>query len=127
MHTHCNGLTSAYLKSAVWFCVIAVWLLSSGFAHSLRLSCSMSTEKLIRAARSMQTAVLLFTCHDGLTSFSWDRGEAFKINPIILYYSSFCQKKQQQQQLKTIVVLSLQLLYNIYIQYTASLCALDPV
>lgn len=50
MCTHCNGLTSPYVQLALWPCVIAVWLLSSGSPPLLRLSRSMSREQFARAA-----------------------------------------------------------------------------
>lgn len=81
MHTHCNGLTSAYVELALWTCVIAIWLLSSGFPACLCLSSSMSTEKLARAAGSVHTAALLLLlagCHDGLSLSSWNNGELFQ-------------------------------------------------
>lgn len=86
MHTHCKGLTSAYLHSAHWHCVTAVWLLSSGCPPCLHLSSSTSKEKLTRAVGSFLTAALLLQlaiCCDGLGSFTWV--EPFKnkssINP----------------------------------------------
>lgn len=83
MRTHCNDLTSPYVKLAVWsgVCVINNWLLCPDFPFCLHLSSSMSRERLPSVAGSLHTntLVLLVICFDGL-SLSWNSSE-----PLFIY------------------------------------------